>query len=194
MTLVLAEETPDGTPAWRVADASEIAPEDGVRLLAVYTTATRARQSLHAIAMRYRLCPKLLGLERTNRACFQSQLGKCDGACEGAEPPARYNERFAAAFERQRVEVWPYAGPVLIREQAPGQSGSCGFVVDNWCLVTRLVEHDDGAVVEAKTEAQRFDMDRYKIIKRFLENPRNRRSVSPLSPAQARELVSLHSF
>ena len=80
-----------------------IAPEDGARLLAVYTTAGRARQSLHVTAMNFRLCPKLMGLEKTRRACFQSQLGKCDGACEGLETAASYNERFLAAFDRQRV-------------------------------------------------------------------------------------------
>jgi DNA polymerase-3 subunit epsilon len=154
-----------------------------VRLLAVYTTMTRARQSLHALAMRYRLCPKLLGLEKTNRACFQTQLGKCDGACEGSEASYQYNERFRAAFERQRVVAWPYPGPVLIKEQHPGAEGSAGFVVDNWCLVARLREYEDGTV-EQESETHRFDMDRYKIIKQFLEKPRNRRAVTVM-PAEA---------
>jgi DNA polymerase III subunit epsilon len=128
--------------------------------------------------MRYRLCPKLLGLEKTKRACFQSQLGKCDGACEGDETAASYNERFDAAFERQRIAAWPYQGAVLISEQHPSVEGTTGYVIDQWCLVARLREFEDGSR-ESTEEAQTFDLDRYKIIKRYLDNPRNRRQVVP---------------
>jgi len=193
MALVLACETAGGYASIEVVDRREITPEDGERLLAVYSTPTRARQSLHAAAMRYRLCPKLLGLERTNRACFQSQLGKCDRACEGSEPPGAYNDRFAAAFERQRVVEWPYHGPVLIRERTPGLEGATGFVVDRWCLKAQLRELENGEV-EASPELHRFDLDRYKIIKRFLENDQNRRAVSVMTPAQATSLVNLHTI
>ena len=85
--------------------------------------------------------------------------------------------------ERQRVAVWPYSGPVLIREQHPAVEGMTGFVVDNWCLVARLREFEDGTV-EAVPEVQHFDLDRYKIIHHFLENPRNRRQVVLVPPAQ----------
>ncbi|MDB5178752.1 MAG: polC [Patescibacteria group bacterium] len=188
LTLAVAATTPEGYAGVALLDAPEIAPEDGRRLLAVYTTQGRARQSLHAAALRYRLCPKLMGLERTERACFQSQLGKCDGACVGRETPAAYNERFAAAFVRQRVVAWPYPGPVLIREQRAELPGATGFVVDNWCLTARLRELEDGTV-ETDPEAHRFDLDRYKIIRRFLEDPRNRRAITPLSSAQAEALM-----
>jgi DNA polymerase-3 subunit epsilon len=184
MTLVVGARTPEGYATISVRDAREITPEEGAQLLAVYTTQTRARQSLHAAAMRYRLCPKLLGLEKTKRACFQSQLGKCDRACEGAEAPASYNERFQAAFERQRVAAWPYSGPVLIKEQHPAVEGMTGYIVNQWCLVARLREYEDGTV-ESTPEVQRFDLDRYKIIKQFLENPRHRRQIVPVPDNQS---------
>jgi DNA polymerase-3 subunit epsilon len=179
MTLVVAARTPEGYATVSVHDATDISPEDSTKLLAVYTTKARANQSLHALTMRYRLCPKLMGLERTNRACFQSQLGKCDGACEGGEGVPSYNERFDAAFARQRVAAWPYDGAVLIKEQHPAVAGMAGFVVDQWCLVARLKEYEDGTV-ETLPEQHRFDMDRYRIIKQYLENPRQARQVVPV--------------
>jgi DNA polymerase-3 subunit epsilon len=182
VTLVIQATTAEGYHTVQLQDAREITPENGIRLLAVYTTQGRARESLHAAAMRYRLCPKLMGLEKTKRACFQSQLGKCDGACLGEEPAAAYNDRFAAAFERQRVASWPFAGPVLIKEQHPSVEGMTGFVVDNWCLVARLREFEDGTV-ETTPEVQQFDLDRYKIIKSFLDDPRRRRQVAVVPPA-----------
>ena len=183
VALVTQVTNADGYATVQLEDTREISPEDGVRLLAVYTTLGRARLSLHALASRFRLCPKLMGLERTGRACFATQLGKCAGACEGLEPTEAYNERFTVAFERQRVVAWPYAGPVLIREQYPGAEGSAGFIVDKWCLLARLREFEDGTV-ESTPEVQRFDLDRYKIIRQFLENPRNRRLVTPVQEGQ----------
>lgn len=193
MTLVLGARTPEGYASVRLADAREIEPESVGRLLAIYTTQGRAKLSLQALVSRYRLCPKLMGLEKTKRACFLSQLGKCDGACEGGEPTKAYNERFDYAFERQKIATWPYRGPVLIREQHSHAEGSAGFVVDGWCLTATLRELEDGSV-ETRPEVRRFDLDRYKIIRQFLENPRNRRAVTPLSPAQVRQLVRAPEF
>ncbi len=190
MTLLLETHDDAGYAGVRVADVAEIDPDEAQRLLAVYATRTRAKSSLVALSARFRLCPKLLGLEKTNRECFLAQLGKCDRACEGAEPAEAYNERFEFAFERQKVAVWPYAGPVLIREQRRDLEGSVGFVVDGWCLTARLRELEDGTV-ETEPEARRFDLDRYKIIRQFLQDPSHRRAVTPLSPAQARQLVAV---
>lgn len=189
VALVLAKRSDGGYLTIEMEEAREIAPEDGARILAVYTTLGSARRSLQAIATNYRLCPKLMGLERTRRACFQSQLGKCARACEGVERPWDYNARFEAAFERQRVAAWPYAGPVLIREQRMGMPGATGFVVDNWCLMTVLKELEDGSV-ESVPEMNRFDLDRYKIIRRYLEEPRNQRWVRALSSTQAQALMA----
>jgi DNA polymerase-3 subunit epsilon len=192
MTLVVQAETPEGYHTISLRDARVIAPEDGVRLLAVYTTQGRARESLHAAAMRYRLCPKLLGLEKTKRACFQSQLGKCDGACSGQESAIGYNQRFAAAFERQRVAAWPFAGPVLIKEQHSSVEGMTGYIVDNWCLIARLREFEDGTV-ETTAEVQQFDMDRYKIIKQFLDDPKRRRQITLIGAAEFAQFTNASS-
>jgi len=189
VTIVTGGTTADGYATLRCRDTREIAPKEALGLLAVYTTLTRAKRSLHAVAMRYRLCPKLMGLEHTSGACFLSQLGKCDGACEGREPAADYNARFAAAFERARVAAWPYRGAVLIREQHPDLAGSVGYVVDNWCLLAILREFEDGAT-ETTSRANRFDLDEYKIIRSYLEQPRHRRFVRPLSPTQQQALVA----
>ena len=189
ITLALRTNTPEGYATVQLADAREIEPDYAQHLLAVYSTQGRAKLSLQALLVKYRRCPKLMGLEKTQRACFLAQLGKCDRACEGMESVEAYNERFAYAFEQQKVATWPYAGPVLIREQVAGLEGSMGFVVDGWCLMGRLRELEDGSV-EAASEARRFDLDRYKIIRQFLKNPRNQRAVTPLSHEQAGQLIN----
>jgi DNA polymerase-3 subunit epsilon len=154
----------------------------------LYSTAGRAKQSLDTLARNFRLCPKLMGLERTKRACFQSQLGRCLGACIGLETPEDYNKRFMCAFERQRVVSWPYAGSILIREARAGLEGASGYVVDNWCLLARLRELSDGSV-ERDELPNRFDLDSYRIIRRFIQNAANNRSITRLSREQTRELL-----
>jgi DNA polymerase-3 subunit epsilon len=190
MTLVLAHKTDDGYASLKLADAREIAPDDAQELLTIYATQGAAKRSLQALSTRYRLCPKLMGLEKTSRACFLRQLGKCDGACEGLQPTHEYNERFNFAFERLRVATWPYQGPVLIREQRADIAGSVGFVVDGWCLTATLREFEDGSI-ETQPQTRLFDLDRYKIIRQFLLDPRKRSSVSPLSQEQVHQLVTV---
>lgn len=190
MTLVLSATTPEGYATVELVDAREIEPEMAQRLLVVFATRGGAKRSLQAMTARYRLCPKLLGLEKTSRECFLVQLRKCGGACTGGEPAGTYNERFEAAFATNKVATWPYAGPVLIREKNNSLPGSAGYVVDGWCLVARLSELEDGTV-ETQAEMRRFDLDRYRIIRQFLENPRNRRAISVLTAEQASELAGV---
>lgn len=189
VTMVLQTQN-DGFASVELEDARHIAPEAANSILAVYSTKTRAKDSLHAICSRYRLCPKLMGLENTKRECFLSQLGKCTGACVGEESPDSYNARFEQAFSRQRVATWPFRGPVLVRERHPQLDGETGYVIDNWCL--KAIAHDygpDGVSVDEETGD--FDLDRYKIIKRFVENPANRRQISIISPEQYRALAQV---
>ncbi|HUD11937.1 MAG TPA: exonuclease domain-containing protein [Candidatus Saccharimonadia bacterium] len=188
VTVVMSGFTDDGYATAAICDTSEILPEDGARLLTVYTTVGRAKLSLGALARRYRLCPKLIGLERTSGASFQSQLGWCLKACEGLEAPDAYNLRFDAAFERQRVAAWPYSGSILIRERHAALPGSSGYIVDNWCLLGRLKELEDGTV-ETEDLLNQFDLDNYRIIRRFVTDMSNRQHISVLSKGQVRELL-----
>lgn len=183
VVLVLIAQDANGYLTVNMLEDREISPEVAPGILSVFSTPARAKQSLHATSMKYRLCPKLLGLENTNRACFGSQLGKCDGACQSLETAESYNLRFKAAFERVRVAAWPFSGPILVKEQQLGLEGSTGYVIDNWCLVARLREFEDGSV-ESNSESHLFDLDRYKIIRRFLSNPVNKNKVTRVTAEQ----------
>lgn len=130
-----------------------------------------------------------MGLEATKRECFLSQLGKCDGACVGLEIAESYNERFNQAFGRQQVASWPYSGPVLVKESHPQLEGEAGYVVDNWCV--KAVASDDGfGTVDVQEQAGDFDLDRYKIIRKFLDNPRNQRQIVRISASQYQQFAS----
>ncbi|MCC2544919.1 GIY-YIG nuclease family protein [Hymenobacter sp. BT175] len=52
----------------------------------------------HKVA-KYNLCQKLCDLYKTQGACFDYQVHRCQGACLGLEPPEAYNKRVEEAIE-----------------------------------------------------------------------------------------------
>lgn len=188
VTIALRHRTPEGYATLSLRDADRIEAEDGPNLLGVFTTVGAARRSLHTTARNFYLCPKLLGLEKARGACFQLQLKKCFGACSGTEPPKEYNSRFETAFERHRVDGWPYEGPILLTESRPGLPGSEGFLIDQWVILARLRELEDGAV-ETVRQDYAFDMDMYRILRGQLAKPGIRRQVRVVAPQELAKLA-----
>lgn len=190
VTIALRHRDIEGYYRLGLREADQITPEDGPNLLGVFTTAGAARRSLHTIARNFYLCPKLLGLEKARGACFQRQLRKCLGACDNTEDPAVYNARFETAFERHRVDGWPYGGPILITESRAGLAGSEGFLVDQWVILARLREHEDG-MVKTVRQPYAFDMDVYRILRQYLAQPGNRRRVRVMATHELVAMIGL---
>jgi DNA polymerase III subunit epsilon len=71
--------------------SSEIEP------LTSFNSIQEAKQFLHFLIQRYRLCQKLCGLYPSS-PCFQYQLGECSGACCGEERPEVYNQKVRNAL------------------------------------------------------------------------------------------------
>ena len=57
--------------------------DDLSKIAGLFTTQLMAKGFLENIKKEYKLCPKLIGLEKTNKSCFYFQLKKCNGACIG---------------------------------------------------------------------------------------------------------------
>lgn len=182
--LTLARHIPDEQGYLQVVleEANGIDPDSLETLLAVYTHRGKAREALEVLAKEHVLCPKLLGLEKSKAACFLRQLRKCRGACEGAEPAALYNERLLAAFERKRVDDWPYASPILVTEVGANETVS-GVVIDRWCIVGHVTQEAHCSPVF--TAMQRaFDLDTYKILRAQLASKSQALKITPVSTAE----------
>ena len=156
-------------------------------VLAIYDRRSRLKVGLEQVARDFNLCPKLLGLEKTSRACFWSQLGKCHGACVGKEPADKYNARLLIAFEHQQLKPWPYKGPVLIREKTdtPLQTG---LIVDRWCVIGKLRQESD-CEPTLEQMVTTFDLDAYKILSSYLATKLHRLSIQLLTPQQLQTLL-----
>src|SRR5690606_31391391 len=83
------------------------------KVYGVYTSRMKAKNKIVEVTQLFKLCPKLMGLEKGKGSCFSYELGKCNGACIGKENPDLYNRRFELALEHTRIATWPYETPVV---------------------------------------------------------------------------------
>ena len=126
----------------------------------LYETRTKAKKWADIYTSTYDLCPKLMGLEKSDGACFRYSLGKCKGACAGKESTESYNARFEIALGRSKLEAWPYGGEVVVPLDKKGST----ITVENWAI-----KNIAGSSIAHLFEADNhFDLDEYKILNRFL--------------------------
>lgn len=186
--LTLARHTPDkqGYEQVELMERARIEPDSASQILAVYPRRQRAKESLNEITKTYELCPKIMGLEKTTGACFMYQLKKCRGACIGLEPPVVYNHRLLAAFERLRIQEWPYRGAILLQEKSEAKTVK-GIIVDQWCIIGELLQEEYcEPVVKACVKA--FDLDTYKILQSQIASKLDTLRIKRLTPDELRSL------
>ncbi len=165
----------DGYPTINLERAKKISPSESQDILATFRSIKQGKDFLHLLARDNNLCHKLLSLEKTSASlentksgCFQYRLGNCFGACIKKEDPLRYSMRFAQSFTTSKVKPWPFPGPIAIEEKHPEVDMTANFIVDKWCLI-----QEDSETI--------FDLDVYKILKRWLSNPKNLKNVKVLN-------------
>lgn len=136
----------------------------------IYKNRTAAKKKVEEVTRVFGLCPKLMGIEKTNGACFSYSLGKCKGACIGKESQELYNRRVELALEHSKVAIWDYPSAVSVPINEEGER----VVVENWIIQGFL--NNDGEMVINDIEPN-FDVDEYRIIRRFLLQ--NRAFIQP---------------
>lgn len=167
-------------------DSEEIGPNNS--LYGVYASKMKAKRSLESIQKTYDLCPKLLGLEKAAAACFKYQLRKCHGACIRLEPAELYNDRLETAFERQKIDEWPYRNPIVLSHMEQNNQRK-NLVIDNWNVIGEI-HSEEGCETYYKPWQSVFDIDTYKIIRSYLAN---KTAAFKLQPISHRELQALHN-
>ncbi|BAL22645.1 exonuclease domain-containing protein [Azoarcus sp. KH32C] len=146
----------------------------------VFRTRKEADSLLHELAQSYRLCPRRLGLEGGNGACSAHQAGRCAGVCANRESIAEHDERLHGALGAVRMRPWPWTGAVAIAERSEHSGTEAWHLFDHWC---HLGSADSEAALLALRESapRRFDLDRYRLLVRWLAAEGNREAVSILT-------------
>ncbi|MEN3295476.1 MAG: excinuclease Cho [Burkholderiales bacterium] len=145
----------------QVAGSWEIEEGDERALYGLFASRSAAMEGLRMLIRQHMLCPALCGLETTTlgRACFPRQIGRCKGACIGAESKDAHDARLRAALAGLQASVWPYPGPVGIVEESDGWRQT--HVVDRWSYLGSL----EGRRKRIRRPAKHvIDIDTYKIL------------------------------
>ena len=155
----------DGAPAFVRADAT--GPRDLAGSFGPFSSRQTARETLRNLAVEHRLCWRRLGLDRRKSGpCFQRQLKRCNGFCEGAEALVAHDARLEHALHRLAIPRWPYAGPALFREHDLFSERTEVHVLQHWCwLGTARDDGELGALLETPPRPQ-FDVDVTKLLLR----------------------------
>ncbi len=161
----------------------------------LYRTARQAKTALVALAREHRLCLRVLGLEAGSEgSCFGYQVGRCAGACVGAEPLARHGLRLKLQLAAIKLRAWPHAGPVAI-EETSALGMRHWHVVDGWQYLGTVVadERDEtsdaapaAAAVSMAADERQFDADAYRILCRYLKPGARNLRPWPMGRAPAR--------
>lgn len=134
----------------------------------LYANKHRLMTSLQDLARDHALCLRVMDLERGTGPCFQYQLGHCDGACVGEESPESHNNRLVDQLDRQRIAAWPFAGPVLLKEQtirpAEHQPEAQFHLVDQWAWFGGFDSVKAATTSLKSVKPGRFDRDAYRLI------------------------------
>lgn len=188
--LIIARKMPSPRGYSRIVleAVSAMEASQAVPIMALFKNFTQAKEYLAHMAKQHRLCPALLGLEKTRRYCFAYHLHQCNGACMGEEDPAGYNARLEAAFEERRIQAWPFSGAVLIEERKDGGKEGQVFIVDHWCLLYSFTYSHDSFNLRVKG-SHRFDYDAYKILASYIFSEENRNSIREMGREEYEILI-----
>ncbi|SFB79469.1 DNA polymerase-3 subunit epsilon [Marinospirillum celere] len=135
----------------------------------IFTTARQARKKLEKELEVNRLCPSLLGMQdhQNGQACFNYQLGRCQGACCGKESQEEHQKRLEACLKDWQFHHWPWKGAVLIEEKGAG--GKEYHSVNSWQYLGSA-----STVVQAWKNSEAtpefFDPDTYRLLKSVLQD------------------------
>lgn len=158
-------------PWLKVIAMDQVHPTDLEFLYGVFRTKKSADDLIRSLANEFKLCPKLLGLEKGKGVCFAYQLNKCTGVCAGKEEHELHHLRLRNALISYKLKAWPYQGKVGIRELNPETNKTEMHIFEHWCYLETVREDAELAEsIHTKYELI-FDLDIYKLIsKAFSKN------------------------
>ena len=168
--MMLRRDDADGYATIDLKQGSIDQETDLNNVYGLYESRMKAKKRIEELTRTFELCPKLMGIEKGKGACFWRMLGRCRGACIGEESPELYNRRFELALERSRLETWPFGGAITVPINDRGER----VIINNW-VVAGYIDETGESVHEASEPT--FDLDEYKIIRRFIRE--NRASITP---------------
>lgn len=166
------DPNPLARPLLTLVRGQDLQPTEFAQLYGVYRSKNQAISSLRELADTHGLCLNALGLESGKGRCFAHQIGRCKGVCCGEEKPELHHLRLKVALSASRLQVWPYAGKVGLREHNSHSGRTDIHIFEQWCHLATV--HDEAELADALTTRHStlaFDLDTYRLALKHLVNP-----------------------
>mgnify|MGYP001194196281 CR=1 FL=1 len=139
---------------------------------------------LRELAAAYMLCPRRLGIESAGSGPCQAYRNKrCAGVCAGRESPEAHDDRLLGALKSISLKPWPWPGAVAFVEHSEHAQRSAWHVFDRWCHLGTASDASGFEALCANLPPRRFDLDRYRMMQRWLANPDHLALAMPLRVA-----------
>lgn len=163
-------ESLNDVPWLRVVFMDQVDPTDLEFLYGVFRTKKGAEDLIRSLASEFRLCPKLLGLEKGKGICFAYQLNKCTGVCAGNEKHELHHLRLKNALISYKLKAWPYKGKVGIKELNLESKRTEMHIFEHWCYLDTIgADADLTESINTRYDLL-FDLDIYKLIVKAFKN------------------------
>ena len=162
------DTNPLAKPLLTMVRADALQPQQFGQLYGVYRSKNQAMAGLRELADAHSLCPQALGLESGKGRCFAHQIGRCKGVCCEGEKPELHYLRLQLALNAQKLQVWPHAGKVGLREHNAQSGRSDIHIFDQWCHLATV--RDEAELEQALNSQQTlaFDLDTYRLLLKHL--------------------------
>ena len=175
----------DKIPQLKLVRGDDFTAEKLGSLYGVYRSKTQALESLEKAVSEHQLCPRIVGLEKGNAACFSYQLKKCRGACCNQESLTLHFIRLQTALVKLKLKAWPYQGKIAIREHDATLDLTELHIIDQWRYITTINDNLDFDTLPKETPFI-FDLDSYKLLSSYLR--KNKNVIYQLHQAQESEI------
>ena len=151
---------PDTYPCVELVDLNTCA-RDADETYGIFDSARTARNALLRLVTRHHLCHALMGIAETPAMPCTGCAADDASHCVRKTDRLKQMAKALVALRPWRVEKWPYAGPIGVRER------SDLHVLDDWRYVgTAHGEHELHQVME--TRAPYFDQDTFAYLTKTL--------------------------
>ncbi len=156
---------PGKSKAPELVSAADVDFSDTTDVYGVFRTKRTALDTLRKLAQAFELCHIELGLEKGAGPCFAHQIKHCHGVCAGKESRVQHDLRLMEALCELKLQTWPFKGRIGVREA--GAEHTELHVLDHWCYLGTVRSEQD---LDTLSTRPAFDLDTYKILKRFLKD------------------------
>ena len=154
-------------PEFLTADELNFADPD--RLYGPFSTKSRARAVLQALAPEHGLCWNVMNTKKSNGPCFSYQLKRCKGYCVGQESLIQHNLRLLTALAPHHFGRWPVKGAITLKETHPEHGWQHVHVFENWLYRGTAKCESELFDLTDSTINTEFDADIYKILFKYLK-------------------------